>query len=177
MSHQDATQAEVATVVTAKKILPPKVSVGIRDMVASDLVTVLRIERNLTGRKWSMAEFKKRIKSKEYTALVAVYDGVVVGYLSYRKYFWENGDWAVVERMAVNEECRRHGIGSQMLWAVIDSNTMVPNCQGLGIMVNERQVDQQLFLQTVGFACGFVVEADAGGDESFVFEIEMARGE
>ena len=177
MSHQDATQAEVATVVTAKKILPPKVSVGIRDMVASDLVTVLRIERNSTGRKWSMAEFKKRIGSMEYAALVAVYDGEVVGYLSFRKYFREGGDWAVVERMAVDKECRRHGIGSQMLWAVIDSNVMVPNCQGLGIIVNERQVDQQLFLQTVGFTCTFVIEADAGGVNDFIFELETTSGE
>ena len=79
--------------------------------------------------------------------------------------------------MVVDKECRRHGIGSQMLWAVIDSNVMVPNCQGLGIIVNERQVDQQLFLQTVGFTCTFVIEADAGGVNDFIFELETTSGE
>lgn len=176
-SRQDATQAELTTMVTGKKILPPKVSVGIRAMGSLDLKSVLRIEQNSTGRKWSMAAFEKRFRSEDHVVLVAVYDSEVVAYLSYRKYVRQGGDWAVVERMTVDEECRRHGIGSQMLWAVIDRSAFVPNCQGVGIVVNERQLDQQLFLRTVGFACTFIVEADAGRNENYIFELEMARGE
>lgn len=162
---------------------PPKISVGIREMCKADLKSVVRIEKNTVGDRWSMPEFKKRCRGDDkYLAIVATNDEEVLGYLAYRRVIPRTGNavggWKIIiDRMAVDKEYRRHGIGSQMLWAITDRNCGIMGFDGVVARVSERELGQQLFLKGCAFNWTHADKPDDGGDDEWVFQLTIGEGE
>ena len=85
-----------------------------------DIVPVHFIERQTFEDPWQPSEFSKRLVGPDsnHSALVAEYESRVVGYVVYRLASNEIS----IRRLAVDEDHRRRGIGTSLIFGIVELN-------------------------------------------------------
>jgi ribosomal-protein-alanine N-acetyltransferase len=91
-------------------------SVEIRRMRSADLPRVMLIELSTFTMPWSEATFRGLLRRKDSDLLVADFKGELVGYAV----FWAVLDQGELGNVAVDDEHRGEGIGSQLIQAVLE---------------------------------------------------------
>jgi len=162
--------------------MPPKVSVTVRNARSDDLRCLVGIERNSGGVRYSLRGFKESISSRHKAMVVAQSGDLLLGYAIYSNYPADvenfigdgktNGWYTHIERLVVENNFRRHGIGSQLIWHLVDRHARVGGFRGVEAMVGEREVGQQLFLKSIGFHCTAVAEEE-GTDDDYIFGLPV----
>lgn len=124
----------------------------IRWMKSCDLPEFMDIERRVFEFPWSESEAKSYLANRDVIALVAVVDGMVVGFIVYelnRTYYW-------LMNVAVHPEWQGIGIGSQML-GKLKSKLNQERRTTIRLVVREKNLLAQLWLAKNGFhATGIV---------------------
>lgn len=83
----------------------------IRQMMEEDLSEVCAIEQNSFSDPWCEEDFRSSLQEANNGYLVAVINGIIVGYCGY----WGIVDEGYIYNVAVKKEFRKHKIGYQML--------------------------------------------------------------
>jgi len=96
----------------------------IREMEEADLDEVYKIERESFTEPWSKASFHEAISDDKNHYMVAVIDGIIVGYCGYYGVM----DEGYIYNVAVSKDYRRRGIGFTML------NELIRHAQEKGIV-------------------------------------------
>lgn len=119
---------------------------------------------------WTLNEFKKRLKQKSITCLIAEEEGEVIGFLIYELYLHR----FTILRIGVLPSYRRKGVGSSLLRALeaklTDKRTLIST------EVRETNLQMQLFLKAQKYKAVEVLREyyPDSGEDSFVFHY---RGE
>lgn len=118
----------------------------IRTMQESDLEQIIKIEQETFSDPWNEEDFKNSYQDINNSYLVVEIEGVVAGYCGY----WGIAGEGYIYNVAIKKECRRQGLGFQMLRYLIDQ------AKGRGITSMTLEVRQsneaaiQLY-QSLGF--------------------------
>ncbi len=88
----------------------------IRKMTEADLPEVCAIENETFSDPWSDEDFRNSLLDEKNDYLVAVIDGIVVGYCG----FWGVAGEGDIFNVAVRKEYRRQKVGETMLKALIE---------------------------------------------------------
>jgi ribosomal-protein-alanine N-acetyltransferase len=95
---------------------PPAAAVEIRRLTYADLPQVVAIERRAFTTPWSLAMFVLELSKPSGICLAAMIDNELTGYLVCSRY---DTIWHVMN-IAVEPERRRRGIGSALLYALLE---------------------------------------------------------
>ena len=118
----------------------------IRWMIKADMPRVLEIERASFANPWNMDTFLACLGTRWCVGnVVESHDGEVVGFMIYQL---QKGRIELVA-IAVCPECRRQGIGSQMIQRLIAKLTEQRRHE-LIVNVREANLDTHLFLRSQG---------------------------
>ena len=123
-----------------------RVRVHIRWMIRRDMSEVLEIEQQSFEFPWSEEDFIRCLRQRNCIGMVAEYEERVVGFMIYELH----KSRLHVLNFAVNSDCRRHGIGRQMIDKLI-GKLSAQRRNRIMLEVRETNLDAQLFFRTAGF--------------------------
>jgi ribosomal-protein-alanine N-acetyltransferase len=148
---------------------------SVRWVMRQDLPAILEIERASFPDPWDEGRLVEVLRRQNVAALAADSVGRVVGYLVYEL---APGGIEVL-RLAVDPDCRRQGVGRQLLAKLVPKLHPHRRRQ-IGLHVRETNLAGQHFLAAGGFRATGVVrgyfEADTGED-SYRFVLGWPRGD
>jgi len=141
--------------------------VHIRWMIRRDMPEVLDIEQHSFEFPWSEEEFILCLRHRNSIGMVAEYKERVVGFMVYELY----KSRLHVLNFAVSMDCRRHGIGRQMIDKLI-GKLSAQRRNRIVLEVRETNLDAQLFLRTVGFRARSVLRDfyDDTGEDAYLMQ-------
>lgn len=122
-------------------------SVEIRRMRTADLPRVMLIELSTFTMPWSEATFRGLLRRKDSDLLVADYDGDIAGYAV----FWAVMDQGELGNVAVDEDHRGKGIGSELIRAVMEC-AHERGVREIFLEVRKSNVRAQDLYKTFGFS-------------------------
>ncbi|HEY0671586.1 MAG TPA: ribosomal protein S18-alanine N-acetyltransferase [Longimicrobiales bacterium] len=122
-------------------------SVEIRRMRSADLPRVMLIELSTFTMPWSEATFRGLLRRKDSDLLVADYDGDIAGYAV----FWAVMDQGELGNVAVDEDHRGKGIGSELIQAVMEC-AHERGVREIFLEVRKSNVRAQDLYKTFGFS-------------------------
>jgi ribosomal-protein-alanine N-acetyltransferase len=131
-------------------------------MIRSDMAEVLAIDFASFKLPWIDADFIRCLRQRNCIGQVAEYDGRVVGYFIYELH----RDRIHVLRLAVASDCRRMGVGSQIVAKLIAKLSEQRRHQ-IMLEIRETNLDGQFFFRANGFQAVSVARqfyADTGED-------------
>ncbi len=123
-----------------------QVRVHIRWMIRRDMPEVLQIEQHSFEFPWSEEDFIRCLRQRNCIGMVAEYDERVVGFMIYELH----KSRLHVLNFAVSPDCRRHGIGQQMIGKLI-SKLSAQRRNRILLEVRETNLDAQLFFRNSCF--------------------------
>jgi len=115
-------------------------------MIRRDMPEVLRIENRSFEFPWSEDDFIRCLRQRNCIGMVAEYDDRVVGFMIYELHKTR----LHVLNFAVNPDCRRHGIATQMVTKLI-GKLSVQRRSRVMLEVRETNLAAQLFFRNAGF--------------------------
>jgi ribosomal-protein-alanine N-acetyltransferase len=118
-NNQDSVQSlEEIRIIQPQPERPPasRIHLDFRQMSASDLHEIMRIEKASFAYPWSTRFFLQELGVPCSRSLLAVTNGMTVGYIIY----WLLATEVDIHNLAVDPSYRRQGIGHSLLQAVID---------------------------------------------------------
>lgn len=144
-----------------------RLRVHLRDMVPHDLQYVLPIEQASFSHPWTFQDFKACLSQRGTFSLVAEYGSRICGYCVYEL----RPSYIELVSMAVLPDCRRMGVGSQMLVKLYRQATY-HNRRRLVAQVSERNVGCQLFFRANGIKCTRTLRNEYAdiGEDAYFFE-------
>lgn len=122
-------------------------SVEIRRMRTADLPRVMLIELSTFTMPWSEATFRGLLRRKDSDLLVADYNGDIAGYAV----FWAVMDQGELGNVAVDEDHRGRGIGSELIQAVMEC-AHERGVREIFLEVRKSNVRAQDLYKTFGFS-------------------------
>jgi ribosomal-protein-alanine N-acetyltransferase len=123
-----------------------RVRVHIRWMIRRDMPEVLQIEQESFEFPWSEEDFIRCLRQRNCIGMVAEYDERVVGFMIYELH----KSRLHVLNFAVSRNCRRHGIGTQMIEKLI-GKLSAQRRNRIMLEVRETNLDAQLFFRSSNF--------------------------
>lgn len=133
-----------------------------------DFHSLLQIEQQSFARPWSAQQFARFANSHDSRGLIAVQDGMVVGYLLYETSLALNH----IAHIAVAPGHRSQGIGSTMIFALRDANP----CSALSLNVRRSNVQAQRLYESLSFAHVRTNQQHyADGEDAFVMQCEAMQ--
>ncbi len=123
-----------------------EVRVHIRWMIRRDMPAVLAIEHESFEFSWSEEEFIRCLQQRNCIGMVAEHDDRVVGFMIYEL----NKTRIHVLNFAVAPQCRRRGVGSQMV-AKLVSKLSSQRRSRITLEVRETNLAAQLFFRSQRF--------------------------
>ena len=137
-------------------------------MIAADHPDVLAIERQSVPPHWNDDDLKAAVKSRHTMGNVATIgtgqNRVVVGFVVYHL----RPKAIDILNMAVLADCRRQGIGRQIVARLVDKLSQCRRTQ-LQVIVGERNNGMQKFLQASGFVCDKVCRSQFENEDGYRF--------
>jgi [ribosomal protein S18]-alanine N-acetyltransferase len=124
----------------------PDIRVTVRWMIPKDMVDALEIERQSFEFPWQEQDFVHILRHRNCVAMVADCDGRVTGFMVYETH----RDQIYVRNFAVQADCRRQGIGSQMVAKLLNKLSAKRRSR-ITLEVRETNVSAQLFFKANGF--------------------------
>jgi len=121
------------------------VRVHIRWMIRRDMPDVLAIEQQCFEFPWSEEEFIRCLRQRNCIGMVAEHDDRVVGFMIYEL----NKNRIHVLNFAVAADCRRRGVGSQMIAKLIGKLSAQRRTR-ITLEVRETNLAAQLFFRSAG---------------------------
>jgi ribosomal-protein-alanine N-acetyltransferase len=115
-------------------------------MIRRDMSEVLQIEQQSFEFPWSEEDFIRCLRQRNCIGMVAEYDERVVGFMIYELH----KSRLHILNFAVSPDCRRHGIGDQMVAKLI-SKLSSQRRNRIMLEVRETNLDAQLFFRHSGF--------------------------
>ena len=122
------------------------VRVHIRWMIRRDMPEVLDIENESFEFPWSEEDFIRCLRQRNGVGMVAEYDEQVVGFVIYELHRKR----LHVLNFAVDEDCRRQGVGRQMVDKLATKLSPQRRTRVL-LEVRETNLEAQLFFKSLGF--------------------------
>ncbi len=156
----------------AEKAVAP---VHIRWMVHRDRPAVLAIEHESFEFSWSEEEFIRCLQQRNCIGMVAEHDDRVVGFMIYEL----NKTRIHVLNFAVAPQCRRRGVGSQMV-AKLVSKLSSQRWSRIILEVRETNLAAQLFFRSQGFRAQWIIRGKYEERETtedaycFVYRLRIA---
>lgn len=120
--------------------------VHIRWMIRRDMTEVLQIERASFEFPWGEDDFIQCLRQRNCIGMVAEHDERIVGFMIYQLHRTR----LHVMNFAVDPNCRRMAIGSQMI-AKLASKLSPQRRSQILLEVRETNLDAQLFFRKEGF--------------------------
>lgn len=144
-----------------------KMQVRIRSMKSGDMPEVLIIEAESFEFPWLEEDFVRCLRQDNGIGMVAEYKKRIVGFIIYES----TGTWIHVLNLATASECRRRGVGSQMVAELI-GELPVRRCTRITLLVRETNLPAQLFFHANGFRAVAVLRFYYGGtpEDAYVME-------
>lgn len=123
-----------------------KMGVHIRWMIRRDMQEVLDIERASFEFSWSEEDFVRCLRQRNCIGMVAEYQDQVVGFMIYELH----KNQLHILNFAVAVECRRSGVGQQMI-AKLASKLSPQRRNKILLEVRETNLAAQVFFRNNGF--------------------------
>jgi ribosomal-protein-alanine N-acetyltransferase len=123
-----------------------EIRVHIRWMIRRDMAEVLDIEAHSFEFPWSGEDFIRCLKQRNCIGMVAEHDDRVVGFMIYELHKTR----IHVLNFAVAHDCRRRGVGSQMVAKLIGKLSSQRRTR-IVLEVRETNLPAQLFFRENGF--------------------------
>lgn len=118
----------------------------IRWMIRRDMPEVLSIEKHSFEFPWSEEDFIRCLRQRNCIGMVAEHEEQVVGFMIYEL----NRNQLHVLNFAVRPDCRRRGIGVQMVDKLIGKLSQQRRTR-IALEVRETNLAAQLFFRNAGF--------------------------
>lgn len=118
----------------------------IRWMIRKDAIAVLKIEQESFPNPWSAVELYNALMKRNCIAMVAEWDGEIVGYVIYEL----NSDSMEIVNLAVKPDYRGLDIGGMLVTHITQKLTLDKRT-ACHIVVRETNLGAQLFLKKMGF--------------------------
>lgn len=129
-----------------------KVRVHIRWMIRRDMPEILEVETRSFEFPWSEEDFIRCLRQRNCIGMVAEYDGHVVGFMIYELHKAR----LHILNFSVNPECRRLGVGTQMIQKLVSKLSPQRRTKIL-LEVRETNLAAQLFFRSSGFRATMVL--------------------
>jgi len=123
-----------------------QMGVHIRWMIRRDMQEVLDIERASFEFSWSEEDFVRCLRQRNCIGMVAEYQDQVVGFMIYELH----KNQLHILNFAVSVECRRNGVGQQMI-AKLASKLSPQRRNKILLEVRETNLAAQVFFRNHGF--------------------------
>lgn len=123
-----------------------QLDVQIRWLIRRDMPEVLRIEQQSFEFSWTEEDFLCCLRQRNCIGMVAERDHQIVGFMIYELHKSRLN----ILNFAVARECRKQGIGTQMVLRLIDKLSQQRRKEIL-FEVRERNLAAQLFFKSQGF--------------------------
>ncbi|UCD63183.1 MAG: ribosomal protein S18-alanine N-acetyltransferase [Candidatus Zixiibacteriota bacterium] len=118
----------------------------IRQMTESDLRAVVKLERLIFPDPWSAAAFKEQLATDGWGAIVAEYEGRVIGYACYYVVLGESH----LTNIAVRGDYRRKSVAKQLLENILQV-VLGYNCEYIFLEVRPSNRGAVAFYERHGF--------------------------
>ena len=128
--------------------------VQIRWLIRRDMGEVLEIERQAFEFAWSEEDFLCCLRQRNCIGMVAEHNHRIVGFMIYELH----KEKLHILNFAVAEDCRRRGVGSQMVLRLIDRLSQQRRKEIL-LEVREGNVPAQMFFQRQDFRAVTILRA------------------
>lgn len=122
------------------------IEVHVRWLIRRDMPEVLDIEAASFEYPWTQDDFISCLQQRNCIGMVAELDGEVVGYIIYEM---ERSEFHVLN-VAVRPDCRRRGVGQQLVNKVIGKLRPRQRTK-VNLEVRETNLAAQLFFRRFGF--------------------------
>jgi ribosomal-protein-alanine N-acetyltransferase len=130
------------------------IRVHIRWLIRRDMPEVLDIEEESLEFPWRKEDFIRCLRRRNCVAVVAEHEDRVVGFMIYELY----RNRIHVLNFAVAADCRRRGVGSQMV-AKLTAKLSAQRRSRILLEVRETKLAAQLFFRKIGFRAVTVLRA------------------
>ena len=110
-------------------------------------------------------DFEKRLRKKNTNVFVAVLQETIIGYLVYEV----NKDFFHVLHLGVDEQYRRHKVGTALISSLIEQLTATKR-RRIVIELRESNLVAQLFLRSARFRCIEILRACYKPEDGYRFE-------
>ncbi len=146
----------------------PHLDVQIRWLIRRDMEDVLRIEKSTYGQAWTDEDFLTCLRQRNCIGMVAEHDQKIVGFMIYELH----KSRLHILNFAVDPECRRGGIGTQMVLRLIDKLSQQHRNEIL-IEIRERDLETQLFFQKQSFKAVCVLRSHFDDTEEDAYTMQF----
>ena len=121
-------------------------NVHIRWMIRRDMPEVLEIEESSFEFPWTEEDFIRCLRQRNCIGMVAEYDEKVVGFMIYELH----REQLHVLNFSVGPDCRRRGVGSQMVAKLLGKLSQQRRNQ-ITLEIRETNLAAQVFFRDLGF--------------------------
>ncbi|HUG93539.1 MAG TPA: ribosomal protein S18-alanine N-acetyltransferase [Planctomycetaceae bacterium] len=148
--------------------------VQIRWLIRRDMPEVLEIERASFEFAWTEEDFLCCLRQRNCIGMVAEHDHEIVGFMVYELH----KSRLRILNFAVRPDCRRHGIGRQMIQRLVDKLSQQRR-QEIVLHVRERNLAAQLFFRGQGFRAVAVVRGhyDDTTEDAYYMQFRLETAE
>lgn len=145
-------------------------SVHMRHMIRRDKPEVLAIDQESHANPWSEEMLLARLRERDCIGMIAEHRDRIVGYMVYSLM----PTAIVIDRFAVATDCRRSGVGSQMMSKLIGKLSSQRRNR-IKATVRETQLDFQLFARSQGFLATSVIRGffTSTGEDAYMMEYRL----
>ena len=123
-----------------------QLKINLRWMIRRDMPEVLEIERGSFEFAWIEEDFLNCMRQRNYIGMVAEHNERVVGFMIYELHKTK----LRVLNFAVHPDCRRYGVGSQMV-AKLVSKLSLKGRSRIVLEVRETNLPAQFFFRSLEF--------------------------
>ena len=156
--------------VSVKQSQKQALNLQIRWMIRRDMAEVLRIERDSFDFNWTEEDFLACLRQRNCIGMVAESHGRVLGFMIYELH----KNRLHVLNFAVAPECRRHGVGTQMIDKLVNKLSQQRR-QEIVLEVRETNLNAQLFFQSQDFRAVQVLRShyDDSCEDAYLMQYRM----
>lgn len=147
-----------------------QLDVQIRWLIRRDMPEVIRIEQESFGFPWTEEDFLCCLRQRNCIGMVAERDHQIVGFMIYELHKSRLN----ILNFAVAPECRKQGVGTQMILRLIDKLSQQRRKE-IVFEVRERNLEAQLFFKTQGFRAVRVLRAhyDDTAEDAYIMQFRL----
>ncbi len=147
-----------------------RLDVQIRWLIRRDMAEVIRIEQESFEFAWTEEDFLCCLRQRNCIGMVAELDHQIVGFMIYELHKSRLN----ILNFAVASECRRQGIGNQMVTRLIDKLSQQRRKEIL-LEVRERNLAAQLFFKNQNFRAVRVLRRhyDDTAEDAYIMQFRL----
>jgi ribosomal-protein-alanine N-acetyltransferase len=148
-----------------------QVRVHIRWMIRRDMPEVLQTEQESFEYSWTEEDFLRCLRQRNCIGMVAEQGERVVGFMIYELHKQK----LHILNFAVHPQCRRHGVGAQMVTKLIGKLSSHRRTR-ITLEVRETNLPAQLFFRVQGFKAVKVLRSfyEDSGEDAFLMQYRLS---